>query len=57
MPLILLCSIWSYWRTVNVEMANATLQFLDEVERERGGLVREPETAATDIIGGAGRVP
>jgi hypothetical protein len=37
MPLILLCSIWSYWQTVNVEMANATLQFLDEVERESGG--------------------
>jgi hypothetical protein len=33
MALILFLSVCSYWRAVNVEMMNATLEFLDEVER------------------------
>jgi hypothetical protein len=35
MALILFLSVCSYWRAVNVEMMNATLEFLDEVERRK----------------------
>ena len=33
MPLLIWLSAFSYWRSVNAEMARVTLQFLDHVER------------------------
>jgi hypothetical protein len=56
----LFLSVCSYWRAVNVEMMNATLEFLDEVERRKrvnsgvppGG--DQPELAIFGQINGPG---
>jgi hypothetical protein len=36
MPLLVFLRVCSYWRTVNVEMANATLELLDWVKSDVG---------------------
>jgi hypothetical protein len=45
MPLLIWLSALSYWRRVNAEMARATLQFLDHVERHHS-----PQTRNTMIL-------